>query len=326
MLTAVPGHRCRAVLLIHLLALLCTVSSTAGGTDCSSSSSSCTAISWSPLQSASGTTLLAGPPKTAAAAAAAAEGDQSSRLGAYGFQWDDEQHHFHSRHLLQSAAITTACSSSSTNSAAADRAAILQIARSLVGDSRLQVAHARFTGSCKAVGFTALTAPHAFAALFPAAVVLSTGDVQQAAGDSQDSGYLLSTDLLQPGDSTIGVYTRDAAVLEIDLSTSSAVADGEQLVLTYLFGSEEYSTKNPNPDILSISIKDYSTGAVSDLAILPGGTRIPPPAVANGGNKPGVHVYNNAGGKYRTALNGFTQVCARSGGKQVARRTGTNIK
>jgi hypothetical protein len=222
--------------------------------------------------------------------------------------------------------ITSACSSNSEERDAfsiADQATLLQIAGALIGDSRLQVTHARLKGSCRALGTAAFPPPHAFASLFPAAVVLSTGDVQQAVGSIHDSvRSSLSTDLQQPGDASTGAYTHDAAVLEIDLSTSPAIGGNEQIVLSYLFGSEEYGSKNPNPDVLSISISGQgsvdssshsssrmgSSGAeTTDLAVLPGGSKLQPPSVTDGA-KSHPQVFSNSGGRYKTVLNGFTQV------------------
>jgi hypothetical protein len=219
-----------------------------------------------------------------------------------------------SRQLLQSSAVTSACAgaTSSSTGAMSDPAAVFQIAQTLLGDSRLQLTDARFTGSCRALGSAAFLPPHAFAAFFPAAVMLSTGDAQHAAGDLQDS-QKLSTDLQQPGDASIGAYTRDAAVLELDMSVSPAIGVTEQLVLNYMFGSQEYGSKNPNPDILSITISRQSSETASssedytDIAVLPGGAHVPVPSVGDG-SKAAVQVYSNSGGKYRTALNGFTQV------------------
>jgi hypothetical protein len=198
------------------------------------------------------------------------------------------------------------------------------MAESLLGDSRLRVTDARLRGSCRALGSATFSSPHAFAAFFPAAVVLSTGDAMQAAGDMQDSRNPLSTDLQQPGDAAIGAYTHDAAVLEIDLSTSPAVGRHEQLVLSYLFGSEEYGSKSPNPDMLSITISSSSGSsgndasnksrgaarAATDLAVLPGGSHMQTPSAVQTTTAAGAaQVFSNSGGKHRTALDGFTQVC-----------------
>jgi hypothetical protein len=211
-----------------------------------------------------------------------------------------------------------------------DQAALLQIAGALVGDSRLQVTHARLKGSCRALVTAAFSPPHAFAALFPAAVVVSTGDGQQAVSSMHDSvRSTLSTDLQQPGDASIRAYTHDAAVLEIDLSTSPAIGGNEQIVLSYLFGSEEYGSKNPSPDVLSISISGpssidssrssssigISAAVTTDLAVLPGGNKLQPPSAAAGA-KSHPQVFSNSGGKYKTVLNGFTQVRNHEGAMQ----------
>jgi hypothetical protein len=155
--------------------------------------------------------------------------------------------------------------------------------------------------------------------MFPAAVVLSTGDAQQAAGDGlQESGRMLSTDLQQAGDASIGAYTQDAAVLEAELTTGPNVGTDQQLVLSYLFASEEYGTKTPNPDVLSLTLTPHTSrssnsgggggAATADLAVLPGGEHLQPPAVADGAAMPAVKVFSNAAGRYRTVFNGFTQV------------------
>jgi len=290
MLTAVPGNRCRlaagASLLLKLIVLLCvantTLAQTQGEASCSGSDTD-----------------------TVRASASAARAVASSN-GASGETWAFHGLHSQSRNLLQSAGAATACGGGSKGPA--DRSAIMQFASTLLGDSRLRITDARFRGSCRALGLAQFAPPHAFAALFPAAVVLSTGDAQAAAGDMQPAGNTLSTDLQQPGDTSIGAYTRDAAVLELDLSTSPSLSGSEQLLLSYLFGSEEYSSKNPNPDVLSIAIRDNNSGAVSDLAVLPGGGKVPPPAVTAGASS-AVQVYSNSGGRYRTVFNGFTQVC-----------------
>jgi hypothetical protein len=199
----------------------------------------------------------------------------------------------------------------------ADRLSVIGIAEALLGDSRLQITDARFYGSCQALVSAAFPPPHALAAFFPAAVVLSTGDAAQAAGNVQAGGQALSTDWQQPGDSSLGAYTHDAAVLELDISTSPELAGNQQIVLSYLFGSEEYGTKNPNPDMVSITISSSNSGgggsrtggaaAATDVAVVPGGGRIPAPSVSGDGEA-AVQVFSNAGGRYRTALNGFTQV------------------
>lgn len=240
---------------------------------------------------------------------------------------------------MQSSAtvVNNVCSSSSSSfGSPVDPSSVLQVAAGLLGDSRLQITDARFTGSCEALGAAVLGPRHTFGAIFPAAVVLSTGDVQQGAGDTQDPMHTLSTDLQKPGDASMGAYTHDAAVLEIDLVTSPAVgsSSGQQLVLNYMFGSEEYGSKNPNPDALSITIRaatshatssssnsggDSGVGVISssmgivtaaDLTVLPGGGRIQPPSAVTDSatGSQAVQVFSNSGGRYRTALDGFTQV------------------
>jgi hypothetical protein len=113
-------------------------------------------------------------------------------------------------------------------------------------------------------------------------------------------------------------------VLEIDLSTSPVIGGNEQIVLSYLFGSEEYGSKNPNPDVLSISISGPSSSSSSmgssaavttDLAVLPGGNKLQPPSAAAGA-KSHPQVFSNSGGKYKTVLNGFTQVRNHEGAMQ----------
>lgn len=290
MLTAVLGNRCRvaagASLLFKLIVLLCVATTaqaqTRGEASCSGSDTD-----------------------TVRASATAGRALSWSN-GASGETWAFNELHSHSRSLLQTAGAATACGSGSRGPA--DRSAIMQFASTLLGDSRLRVTDARFRGSCRALGLAQFASPHTFAAMFPAAVVLSTGDAQAAAGDMQPAGSALSTDLQQPGDTSIGAYTHDAAVLELDLSTSPSLSGSEQLLLSYLFGSEEYSSKNPNPDVLSIAIRDNGSGAITDLAVLPGGGKVPPPAVTAGGSS-AVQVFSNSVGRYRTVFNGFTQVC-----------------
>jgi hypothetical protein len=52
-----------------------------------------------------------------------------------------------------------------------------------------------------------------------------------------------------------------------------------------------------------------SSGAVTtDLAVLPGGSKLQAPSVADGA-KSHPQVFSNSGGRYKTVLNGFTQVC-----------------
>lgn len=338
MLTEVFSHRSRLAALgvllpILLLSLLCTPAALAGNAStgastCGGSSrTSCTgaAAAPPPAPSPAARPVANQPPLLHAATAPAAVLQAAEALDAM------HQHRFleyqlpaiaieeadlqiPSRQLLQSSAVTSACAGAGSSSAGAmsDSAAVFQTAQTLLGDSRLQLTDARFTGSCRALGSAAFSPPHAFAALFPAAVVLSTGDAQHAAGDIQDS-HKLSTDLQQPGDASIGAYTRDAAMLELDLNVSPAIGVTEQLVLNYMFGSQEYGSKNPNPDILSITISRQSgdlgssSEEYTDVAVLPGGSHVPTPSVGDG-SKAAVQVFSNSGGKYRTALNGFTQV------------------
>jgi hypothetical protein len=218
-------------------------------------------------------------------------------------------HHHGRRQLLQSSSYAeTACSA---DDGALDAAAVQSFATTLLGDSRLAVTAVRFMGACQALARASMAPPHAFAGLFPAALVLSTGDAAAAAGDVQDAWQPLSTDLQWPGDANIGARTRDAAILELELAVSPGVSGDKQLVLQYLFGSEEYGTQTPNPDVLSISIAATATAgseAAADVAVLPAGGRIAPPT-AGGQQDAGVQVYSNSAAKHRTALNGFTQVC-----------------
>lgn len=213
-----------------------------------------------------------------------------------------------SRHLLQSSYVSTVCDA---YSGSIDDAAVKEFASKLLGDNRLAVADARFSGACNAFGLATLSAPNALAKQFGGALVLSTGDAAAAVRDTNDPSQLLSTDLKQSGDTSIGSYTYDAAVLDIDISVApsssgSSSRNAGELVLSYLFASDEYGASNPNPDALSITAKSSSGSDTTDVAILPGGTKIPPPSAFI--NTVPVAIYMNTGSLYRTALNGFTQV------------------
>lgn len=325
MLTAASDHRrLAAAKAFLLLALLLTASSTPLHVRAAATA---TAAAAAPACSADGSDAWSCAPAAqhAAYAAAAAAAAGSSDGGSVGHSL--ARLHATSRLLLQRSTVETACSSSqgANFDDAADPLYVLQMAEALLGDSRLRVTDARLRGSCRALGSATFSSPHAFAAFFPAAVVLSTGDATQAAGDMQDGRAPLSTDLQQPGDASIGAYTHDAAVLEIDLTTSPAVGSHEQLVLSYMFGSEEYGSKSPNPDMLSITISSSSSSgansrsrqgsrgaeAATDLALLPGGSHIPTPSVLESSKAAAsaAQVFSNSGGRYRTALDGFTQVC-----------------
>jgi hypothetical protein len=200
--------------------------------------------------------------------------------------------------------VATACDaySSSVNSAA-----VQGFAAKLLGDSRLQLGDVRFSGACNAFGIATLSQPHALAKFFGGAVVLSTGDAAAAIGELNGGSSIVSSDLRQSGDNSIGSYTYDAAVLELDISIAGSSSSGSnELVLSYLFASEEYGSTTPNPDAFSIAAKTSSGSQYTDIAILPGGVKIPPPS--NGANSVPVGLYSNAGSRYRTAFNGFTEV------------------
>ncbi|WIA29786.1 hypothetical protein OEZ86_012260 [Tetradesmus obliquus] len=216
----------------------------------------------------------------------------------------------HSRQLLQTSYVATVCDA---YSGSVDDAAVTEFASKLLGDSRLQLVDARFTGACNAFGLATLSQPHALAKFFGGAVVLSTGDAAAAVGDLNDGSRLVSSDLQQSGDASIGSYTYDAAVLEIDISIAGSSSSGSdsEVVLSYLFGSEEYGSSTPNPDAFSLTAKTSSGGDYTDIAILPGGVKIPPPSAA--GSSLPVGLYSNTGSRYRTALNGFTEVVPTQG-------------
>jgi hypothetical protein len=121
-------------------------------------------------------------------------------------------------------------------------------------------------------------------------------------------------------------------VLELRLGVvgGAAAVDGAQLVLHYLFASEEYGALSPNPDSLSITISPAgglgssslpASGAAAaaaaaadggggggpwQLALLPGGMRLPPPGVDE--SAAGFALYRNAHSQYRTAWDAFTEV------------------
>ncbi|KAF6256391.1 hypothetical protein COO60DRAFT_1702340 [Scenedesmus sp. NREL 46B-D3] len=193
-----------------------------------------------------------------------------------------------------------------------DHAAVKGFASKLLGDSRLQLADARFSGACNAFGLATVSQPHALANFFGGAVVLSTGNAAAAIRDVNGGSTLVSADLQQSGDARIGSYTYDAAVLEIDISIAgSSTSNSNEVVLSYLFASEEYGSTTPNPDAFSIAAKTSSGSGYTDVAILPGGMKIPPPS-ASGSSLP-VGLYSNTGSRYRTALNGFTEVVPSQG-------------
>jgi hypothetical protein len=204
--------------------------------------------------------------------------------------------------------VATACDAYSSH---INSAAVQQFAAKLLGDSRLQLGDVRFSGACNAFGLATLSQPHALAKFFGGAVVLSTGDAAAGIGELNGGSSIVSSDLRQSGDNSIGSYTYDAAVLELDISiagSSSSSSGSNELVLSYLFASEEYGSTTPNPDAFSIAAKTSSGSQYTDIAILPGGVKIPPPS--DGANSVPVGLYSNAGSRYRTALNGFTEVRA----------------
>jgi hypothetical protein len=208
------------------------------------------------------------------------------------------------RQLLQNSYVATVCDA---YSGSVDDAAVTEFATKLLGDSRLQLIDARFSGACNAFGLATLSQPHALAKFFGGAVVLSTGNAAQAVGDLNDGSRLVSSDLQQSGDASIGSYTYDAAVLELDISIAgSSSRSSSEVVLSYLFASEEYGSSTPNPDAFSIAAKTSSGSDYTDIAVLPGGTEIPPPSAA--ASSVPVGLYSNTGSRYRTALNGFTEV------------------
>jgi hypothetical protein len=212
----------------------------------------------------------------------------------------------HHRQLLQSSYVATACDAYSNS---IKSVAVQQFAAKLLGDSRLQLGDVRFSGMCNAFGLATLSQPHALAKFFGGAVVLSTGDAAAALEELNGGSRILSSDLRQSGDTSIGSYTYDAAVLELDIIIAGSSSSGSnEIVVSYLFASEEYGSTTPNPDAFSIAAKTSSSSQYTDIAILPGGVKIPPPS--NGGSFVPVGLYSNTGLRYRTALNGFTEVRA----------------
>jgi hypothetical protein len=206
--------------------------------------------------------------------------------------------------------VATACDAYSS---AVDVAAIKEFASKLLGDSRLQLGDVRFSGACNSLGLATLSQPHTFAKFFGGAVVLSTGDAAAAIADLNDASRLVSSDLKQSGEASIGSYTYDAAVLELDIRIvgSSSNSGSNEIVLSYLFASEEYGLIAPNPDAFTIAAKASSSSQYTDIAVLPGGVKIPPPSI--GDSSAPVGLYSNSGSSYRTALNGFTEVRAEIG-------------
>jgi hypothetical protein len=223
----------------------------------------------------------------------------------------------HARHLLQASYVSAVCD----KYGGADSQAVINFASKLVGDPRITVVDARYKGACIAFGMATLSPPHALAPQFSSALVLSTGDAAAAGAEaSSGTNSFLSTDLHQAGDSSIGSYTYDAAILEIDLAVLNTAAASEadlapvdgsqQLVFKYMFGSDEYGSSTPNPDVLSIRIKGSDAPDFTDISVLPGGAKLPPPGASSVASP--VQVYANAGRRYNTVLNGFSQVSASS--------------
>jgi hypothetical protein len=248
-----------------------------------------------------------------------AEGQQQQQ------QQQDAQHaavevQLSRRHLLQSSYLAAVCDA---YSGSVDAAAVQEFASKLLGDSRLQLVDARFSGACNAFGLATLSQPHALAMFFGGAIVLSTGNAAAAIGDLNDGSRLVSSDLQQSGDPSIGSYTYDAAVLELDISIAGSSSTGSnEVVLSYLFASEEYGTSTPNPDAFSIAAKTSSGSDYTDIAILPGGIKIPPPSAA--GSSVPAGLYSNTGSRYRTVLNGFTEVSGWGSCKQFLQRLQDN--
>lgn len=254
----------------------------------------------------------------------AAGGGSALALGYSSAYAPHQEKHGSHRHLLQSSYIATACD---TANKLVDSVVVQALASKLVGDAKLHLTAARFSGACNAFGVAAFSSTNSIAQQFSTALVLSTGDVSSVAAETNDPTARLSTYLNQPGDSSIGSYTYDAAILELDITVqpTSSNSGSNQLILDYLFGSEEYGLANANPDAIVIAIRPNSNSSTSssdpknrsgnslqgynDLALLPGGTHLPPPGAA-AASVP-IDVFYNTGSTYNTAWNGFTQVCCK---------------
>ncbi len=144
------------------------------------------------------------------------------------------------------------------------------LAQSLVGPG-VQISNVTYTGALRAAGnFTSSSNIIGFSQ----GIVLSTGSVRNVVGPNCSTG--ISVDNGEPGDADLntivgtGNTTNDAAVLEFDFIPTSSV-----ISFQYVFASDEYNEfVFQFNDVFGFFLTDKSTGAKTNIALIPG-TNLP---------------------------------------------------
>jgi PKD repeat protein len=138
-----------------------------------------------------------------------------------------------------------------------------------------------------------------------AGIVISTGDVTQAANDAS---FFASTSQQTAGDPDLEALSGgtnpsyDAAVLEFDLT----VVDGGDMNFQYVFGSEEY------PDYVGSFFNDVfgflisGMGAVSNIALVPGANVPVSINNVNAGSNAQYYIANDSLGNANIVFGGMT--------------------
>jgi hypothetical protein len=240
--------------------------------------------------------------------------------------------------------FVSSCEEDGSNRAA-DRAFVTAAAAALAGDSRLAIQGPRFAGACAALGHAAPRRssggrggggggePGALASLFERAVVLSTGRANHAAGATRQPGAPgASAAALQRGDAALG--GSDAAALEFTVAVAPDAPEGQQLVMSFLFATEEGARPRgaaPRADAAAVFVGPAGAGPAAErnVALLPGSGRRVDAAAVLGEGVEGL-VVRNEGGAKATALAAYTQVrqAARVGGEgeRGARSEGRGVR
>jgi hypothetical protein len=208
--------------------------------------------------------------------------------------------------LLVSTTASAVCDASQR---VANDVKVLELATRIVGDPRLRIVDARFTGSCQQLAAASFDSAHAFSSQTTGALVLSTGkalDITNTKAQTQ-----LSTDWGRSGNAAFGPTNVDAAMLEIDITVTSGTSSTSQLVLGYMLASEEYAIGIPMPDLYLVQLQRQYQARYTNVNILAGGRPMAPPGSTDVPSW--VKVFVNTAGQYQTALGGFTQASDRMG-------------
>lgn len=186
-----------------------------------------------------------------------------------------------------------------------DDAAVLALASQLLGDTRLRLADARFTGDCRQLGAGVFTAPNPLAQQLSGAAILSTGQATLAAASNPNT-TTTSSGFNLPGDPSLGASSVDAAILEVDVVVGSLGSSAAQLVLGYSLASAEFAASSPGTDRFLIQVAVQFSERASNVAVLPGGAAMPAPGTRQVPDPAQLQL--NSNNQLPTALRGWTTV------------------